>query len=214
MDRKGLFVAFESAPKCGKTTLSTKLASSMHQAFPNRAILWGHGALSNSEFAAKVKNRIITDIRYSTAFYWADLIFYTQDVIIPNLQKNNIVIQDRYDLSIISYREVYGLYHDEILLEEYLKREFILHPDLTVFLEPSRDIMCERIRHAPESSSIDKAFLDAPPRLDAIQDRTRHYLAKFKRATLTLNTGSLSIDECINCILGELQIKTKGGGQK
>jgi thymidylate kinase len=207
MDRNGLFVVFESAPKGGKTTLSAALDARLNQeAFATgRPVVLGRGALTNSEFAAAVKYRVITDIGYSTAFYWADLAFYTQDVIVPTLENNGIMIQDRYDLSIISYREVYGLYHDEILLEEYLKRGSLLNPDLTVFLEPSRDVMCERIQLDTESSPIDRAFLDAPPRLDALQDRTRHYLQRFNRRTLSLDTGPLSVEECIARVLEELQ---------
>ncbi|MDP3779383.1 MAG: hypothetical protein Q8R30_05070 [bacterium] len=201
MDNQGLFIVFESAPKGGKTTLSTELAKRLRHESANKQILWGRSALTNSTFASEVKSRDISDLGYSTAFYWADLIFYTHDVIAPNVKNGAIVVHDRYDLSIVSYREAYGLHHDELLLKEYLKREMILNPDLTVFLDPPIQVMLARIAHATESSSVDRAFLNAPVGLDYIQKRMRHYLARFNRRFLTLDTDSLGIDECVTNIL-------------
>lgn len=201
MDNQGLFIVFESAPKAGKTTLSTQLAKRLRHESAYTQILWGRSALTNSTFASEVKSRDINNLGYSTAFYWADLVFYTHDVIAPNVENGTIVVHDRYDLSIVSYREAYGLHHDELLLNEYLKRGMILNPDLTVFLDPPVEVMLARIAHATDSSPIDTAFLDAPSSLDYIQKRIRHYLNRFDRRFLTLDTASLGIEECISCVL-------------
>ncbi len=206
MQTRGLLLVFESAPKCGKTTLSAELAGALRQSSLGQAVMLGRCALSNSEFATTVKSRNITDLGYSTAFYWADLIFYAHDVLSPHLAKGGIIVQDRYDLSIVCHREVYGLSDDEILLDGYLQRGMIPCPDLTIFLNPPWEVICNRIKSDPKGSPIDKEFLEVPSRIGAIQERIQYHLSRLDRQFVVLDTAALTIQESIRCILGRLQI--------
>ena len=166
----------------------------------------GRSALSESLFASEVRRRNITSLEYSTAFYWSDLIFHTHDVIVPNLQDDGIVVYDRYDLSILTYHEAYGLCHDDLLLDEYVKRDMILCPDVTVFLDPPVEIALTRIIECVESSDIDRAFIDAPQLLALIQARMKYHLERTRRRYIALDTSQMSIAHCVDRILAVIKL--------
>lgn len=201
MTNKGRLVVFESAPKCGKTTLAKKLVDQLTICEPKRKVIAERGALSRSKFARKIAQENIHDLAYSTSFYWADILFHNMDVVIPAIANGDMVVHDRYDLSIVTYRETYGLDKDYILLDEYLKRKMIIVPDLTIYLKPDPEIAYERIRNAADSSLIDREFLHDPSRFLLMQERIYYHIIRLDRRYLTLDTGSYSQEECIAEIL-------------
>jgi len=207
--KKGFFLAFESAPKSGKTTLINLLADEIKKTDNKRLLDVSRSALSKSGFAEEVKSKKINDIGYSTAFYWADVIFDTQDRILPVLQSGGIVLKDRYDLSLVTYRESNNFNYDYLLLEEYIKRGMVIDPNFTVLLRPDKDIVVNRIKNNSDSSAIDKEFLDNPDKILTIQARTEYHLKKFQRQYIILDTGVLTQEECINAIIN--QIRLMGG---
>lgn len=204
--KEGFFLVFESAPKCGKTTLARLLADKIFSLDKKQLTMSQRGALSQSDFSKKMSGSI-KDIGYSTAFYWADLIFSTADCIAGVLQKGGIVIQDRYDLSIITYREVHGFKYDYLLLDEYLKREMIVSPNLTVFLNPPLETILKRIRESNLSSSVDKEFFDHQEMIKEIQLRIKQHLKRLERNYITLDTEEMSCEECVSCILDSIHFK-------
>ncbi len=203
----GVFIVFESASKCGKTTLARMLKEELemrgsHQVIANR------GALSRSSFTAKISKPLLNDIGYSSAFYWADVLFNTRDNILPGLQAREcVVIQDRYDLSIVAYHEIHGLWDDEMLLDEFLSRNMVVHPDLTVFLQPDPDVALQRIRSSEDSTAVDVQFVYHPENLARMQERFLHHLIRLKRNFLVLDTGVKTPQECLAEILRKIPHK-------
>lgn len=204
--KDGFFLVFESAPKCGKTTLARLLADKIRGMDDSGLVISKRGALSQSDFGKAVHSRCISGIGYSTAFYWADLIFDVTDCIMPVMQQGGIVIQDRYDLSIVAYREVNHFAHDYFLLKEYKKRGMIINPDLTIFLNPSPEIILSRIEEHPDSSPIDREFLKYPDKISLIQAKTEHYLKDLQRQYIALDTDIMNKQECIACIIKQMQL--------
>ncbi len=205
----GYFLVFESGPKGGKTTLAAALAGTLGGKQLAREIVTGRSALTDSPFAAKVKECGISSLEYSTAFYWADLVFNTCDVIRPRRKAGSVVIYDRYDMSIVTYREAYGLKDDQLLADAYEERGMVFPPDLTVFLDPPTETMLERIARCQESSDIDRAFLADPQKLWFIQERMRHHLRRKGRPTLTLDTAQLSVAQCVDQIVARVEAALK-----
>jgi len=204
MNNLGLFVVFESAPKCGKTTLATEVVKSL-QIELNTTVEHKRGALSNTPFASEIKSRKITDLGYSSAFYWADCIFDTQDFIRPTILKGNIIIQERYDLSIATFREIHGFQHDELLLDNYLQHGMLIHPDLTIFLRPDPELIVKRISSHNKSTDIDKMFIKNPLLINSMQTRLEHHIKRLHRKYLVIDTGKNNINTCISIIMDSIQ---------
>lgn len=205
MNNRGIFVTFESGSKGGKTTLTGALSTTLRDQLTHRQVTQGRSALTESPFASEVKRRNITSLEYSTAFYWADLVFHTHDSIVPNLKSGDVVVYDRYDVSILAYREAYGLHDDDLLLDGFVARGMILNPDLTVFLNPPLEVMLDRINKSEDGSDIDRAFLNSPQRLAEIQRRTEHHLVRMNRKFVTLDTALHDVDQCVDQLLTHIQ---------
>lgn len=203
MKKRGFFLVLEATSKCGKTTLSKLLQKRLIEKGQRKVIL-KRGALSTSKFGTVINNLRIQDIGYSSAFYWADLLFDTMDCIKKALSCGSIIIQDRYDLSIVTYREINNFYLDSFLLDEYLKRNLLLHPDLTVFLNPPAEVIIKRIKESEENSSIDLQFLDYPEKINLMQERIEYHLKRLNRNYINLNTSAINRDECLELIMKKL----------
>lgn len=201
MENKGLYIVFEAPPKSGKTTLVGALATSLRQTLPNRTIVSNRGALSKSTFGKSIQTlSLMDDVAYSSSFFWADLIFDTQDFIVPALANGHIVVQDRYDLSIVTFRNLHGLVHDDILLKEYRHRGMIIDPDLTVLLDPGYETGLRRMLVGADTSKIDRDFYLLPENYDYLMSLYRRHLRQMNRNFLELDTKKLSIDECVQKI--------------
>lgn len=194
---RGLFVVFESVSKCGKTTLANGLEARLKVAYPLCEVFHKRGALSRSDFGKEVTKRNIEDLGYSTAFYWADLVFDSQDTQSLLQRDSSIIIQERYDLSIVAYREIHGFFDDCLLLDAYHKRKMLLTPDLTVFLDAPTEVIIERINSSCESTNVDKAFGKKAREIRAFQQLIRNHLNDMGRHTLHLDTSEKSIQECL-----------------
>ncbi len=202
---KGYFAVFESVCKCGKTTIATKLTEALKTL--NMPVLHKRGALSASKFSKKYNALNIKSLEYSSAFYWADAIFNTQNTISAMLRKE-IVIQERYDLSIVSYREANGLIGDFLLLEEYLERGLLINPDLTVFLKAKPDVVFERIIYGEDTSAADLEFLDNSEKLLSMQNIILSYIKKLERNYISIETDKVSVDGAVRIIIEEI-LKTQ-----
>ena len=201
---KSLFVVFESVSKCGKTTLAKALESRIKAVNPLCEVFHKRGALSESPFGKEVTKRNIKDLGYSTAFYWADLVFDSQNTQSLLQRDSSVVIQERYDLSIVAYREMHGFYDDRLLLDAYHKRKMLLTPDLTVFLDAPTEVIIERINNSNESTNIDKAFGKNAGEINAFQQSIRAHLNDTGRSTLLLNTFEYSVQRCLELTHAEI----------
>ena len=203
MQKPGFFLVFESAAKCGKSTLATGLTRYLES--KKHEILHKRGALSNSEFSRQIKLQNICDLGYSSAFYWADCIFDTNDTVKPAITSGKFVLQERYDLSILTFREIHGLKSDFILLDEYLERHLLISPDLTVLLKADPRSVLNRIRNSADSSEIDLIFLSRPDLVTAMNERLEYHLNRLGRKYITLDTVANTVSDCQQKIISVLQ---------
>ena len=178
------------------TPSSTKLTT-----LTNAPIIHQRGALSTSLFGQEVSQRRINDIGYSTAFYWTDAVLDTIDTIIPKLKDGNIIVQERYDLSITSFREIHGFKDDTLLLDTFLQRGMLIHPHLTILAQADCATVSERIINGTDSSSIDHDFLNHLEKITAMTESIRGHIVRLHRNHIILDTQKHSINECINQII-------------
>ena len=203
----GSLIVFESVSKCGKTTLSRMLWEHLRQHHAERPVMYSHGAPTGVLFPEGWPKEVMRDIAYSTAFFWADLIFHTQDRIVPTVTSElGIAIQDRYDLSIVSYRQAHDYHWDHVMLEGFLQRKLILTPKLTVFLDADFEVVRERILRDENSTEIDRGFIGSPDRFRTMQRSIRDGLASLNRESLELDTGMGSPAECLSKILQRMEL--------
>lgn len=204
MKKRGYFIVFESAPKCGKSTLAREVVKRIENLW-NKNILHKRGALSTSVFAKKITDRKIDkNLEYSSSFYWSDAIFDTADTILPNLNDGNLIIQERYDMSIVSYREIHGLNDDIFLLEEYLKRGLIIDPDITIVPYADIEIIKERIEVNSDSTEIDKKFIEKMKQHELMQQRIVYHLDRLGRRYVLIDTGKNGINESADVLVDKI----------
>lgn len=198
----GTFIAFEGPPKSGKTTLSTALANRLETNHPDKTVSLERAMLSNSPFAKTIKSLpLMSDIGYSTAFLWADTVFHTQDAVIPTVVSGGIAIQDRYDLSMVTYREMKGMVNDHLILDEYLSRGLVINPDLTVLLDPGWEAGYQRMLAGADTTNLDRDFYRDRSNYGILIDLYRKHLKRLGRHAIKLDTARLSVNDCLEILM-------------
>lgn len=138
---KGAFIAFEGLDGSGSTTQVELLARSLRKA--------GQRATTTKEPTNNLVGGLIRGVltkQWSISpeglqlLYAADRSHHLEHEIIPNLEKGNVVISDRYAFSSIAFGSI-GV--DKEWLKE-INKYFIL-PDITFFIKVRPKVCIERI---------------------------------------------------------------------
>lgn len=87
--------------------------------------------------------------------FCADRAEHLEETIGPGLQRNSVVISDRYVTSTIAYGTALGL--DSAWLSEMNKK--FIHPDCTIFLLPPLSVCKHRIGRRQERDSLEEDHL-------------------------------------------------------
>ena len=67
------------------------------------------------------------------------------------------------------------------------------------------EVILERIKRDERSSLIDKEFSDSPNKILQTQASIRRHLQGLGREHITLDTGALNVDECVQIVLGRMR---------
>lgn len=145
--RKGLFITFEGADGCGKTTQLKNTESFLKEKGYDVVITREPGAL---DIGQKIRNillhheGIVAD-RCEMFLFLADRAQHVETFIKPALKEGKIVLCDRHTDSTIAYQG-YGRGQDIKLLKE-LNNIAVngLKPDLTLLFDVSTEIAQERV---------------------------------------------------------------------
>jgi dTMP kinase len=140
----GHFFVFEGIDGSGKTTLSKKVAETL-QIPPNTKIIW-HREPTDGVYGKQIRNFLAGRIELGAAeqmeLFLKDRAESVSMVIKPNLEINNIIIQDRYIYSTAAYQGGKYLSAEQIL-ETNHNQGFPL-PDQVFFLDITPEEASER----------------------------------------------------------------------
>lgn len=143
--KRGLFVVFEGIDGAGTSTQLIKLVDYLESLDKYQDVLRTHEPWKSSE----IKRKLVEDKdTYSNGLKMAEL--YVQDrlkhaheLIGPNLERGVLVLSDRYSMSTCAYQSTQGV-DLEILIGMH-RKDKILIPDITFFVDVSADVARERI---------------------------------------------------------------------
>lgn len=159
---KGKLIVCEGIDCTGKTTAINKILKK------DKRFIYSKGIGSNT-FIGKVSRRFP-----STFLFFIELVYFIITKIKPGLKKGNIILQDRYNISITSYVPLTNKWYNKLIIK-FFKR-FIIKPDAIVYFYLPLE---EHIKRLKEKGTKYEAILSNNPVLIKIRDK--EYLKEYKR---------------------------------
>ncbi|MEE9442979.1 MAG: dTMP kinase [candidate division Zixibacteria bacterium] len=156
--RKGLFITFEGIDGCGKSTQAKKLFGALKKSGFPVVFIREPGGTPVSEKIRKVllDRRIELNALGELFLYQAARANLTEKIIIPALNKNQIVICDRFFDSTTAYQG-YGRKLDLNLIEKLNKSaSFDRNPDMTFILDVDYETSLKRRNGKPDRLEKEK----------------------------------------------------------
>jgi dTMP kinase len=156
--RKGFFITFEGIDGCGKSTQAKKLFQALKKSGYPAIFIREPGGTPVSEKIRKVllDRRIDINALGELFLYQAARANLTEKKIIPALNKNQIVICDRFFDSTTAYQG-YGRKLDLNLIEKLNKSaSFGRNPDLTFILDVDYETSLKRRNGKPDRLEKEK----------------------------------------------------------
>jgi dTMP kinase len=153
--RKGLWICFEGLDGSGKGTMLSLTAEFLFNNFKEFDIILTREP-TFSAFGKQIRKLLLEDktpmsnAKQLLQLYLDDRKEHLEKVIKPALQKNSIVLCDRYKYSTIVYQQAQGIEVEKIIN----LHERMLVPDITFILDVSPQTALKRIKE--QRSSLEK----------------------------------------------------------
>jgi len=151
MTKKGLFIVLEGIDGSGTTTQIDSLHQHIKGLSKYLDVLTTHEPWKSDEIKGMLRNDkdAYSDGEKMTELYIKDREYHVRSLIIPSLQKEVIVLCDRYSLSTFSYQGVQGI--DFETIKKIHTQTGIIKPDLTFFLDVNYETARKRIERRAET---------------------------------------------------------------
>ena len=176
---KGKLIVCEGLDCSGKTTTINEILNN------NKKFIYSKGIGSNT-FIGKISRKFP-----STLLFFIELIYFVITKIKPNLKKEKIILQDRYDISITSHVPLTNRLYNKLLIKIFKK--FIIKPDAIVYFYLPLN---EHIRRLKQKGAKYELILANNPIL--ISSKKREYqkwYEQFKGPKIKINTGKNNIKQ-------------------
>ncbi len=175
---KGLLIVCEGLDCSGKTTAIKEILKGN-----NKQFVYSKGIGSNTLIGA------ISRKFPSTFLFFIELVYFIFAKIKPNLKKGKTILQDRYDISIISYVPLTKRKYNRLLIKIFEK--FVIRPNAIVYFHLPLN---ERIKRLKEKGARYELMLAERPSL--IMIREKEYLkwySNFNGPKIKINTKKNNI---------------------
>ncbi len=160
--KKGLFIVFEGVDGSGTSTQAHKLNEKIKRLDKYQDVLETHEPWRNQEIKRKLKEDkdAYSEPLETAELYIGDRTDHSYILIKPNLDAGVIVLCVRYKMSTYSFQQAQGL--DINRLIKMHNNRGILTPDVTFFIDVSKEVAEERTRkRGPlEKFEINSEFVD------------------------------------------------------
>ncbi|MBS7623227.1 dTMP kinase [Candidatus Bathyarchaeota archaeon] len=179
--RVGVFIVIEGIDGAGKTLHSKNLCIQLHRrGFDTRYTTEPSEGFIGGLLRREFLNRTKIPPEMETLLFAADRFEHVQNVILPALGQNKIVVSDRYYYASIAYQGAQGVGVDWIRTVN----SFAPKPDLALYLDVPVDLALSRIHR--KKSLMENVELES---------RVREiYLDMVKRNELTYVDGNRSVE--------------------
>jgi len=192
---RGMLIAFEGIDGAGKTTQAEMLAAALRAA--GRTVVVTKEP-TNGPAGQKIRalSTVGADItpEEELAYFIEDRKEHVREVLLPGVERGDVVISDRYFLSNVAYQGARGLAPDDVLS----KNEALFpHPDAVVLLEVLPEEGLRRV--VARGGELNLAY----ERVDFLQ-RASTIFAAINRAYIHRVDGTASPDEVHSRVKGTL----------
>ncbi len=152
IEGKGLFITFEGPDGSGKTSVITEIFSYLNKKYPRKVVRTREPGGTNNPIAEDIRAIILNKLDYKiipiteTMLFAASRAQHIHDYILPHLNKNHIVLCDRFVHSSLIYQ---GVARGVGQLRVRKLNEYALNglwPDLTLVLMVPPSIALKRIQ--------------------------------------------------------------------
>lgn len=188
MGLEAKLIVCEGLDGAGKTTTIKELLKYNN----DNTFVYSKGLGSNT-FIGKLARK------FPSAFmFMLELIYINHKVIKPNLKKNKIILQDRYDASILSYPGAEKI-HNRLIGK--ILNYFVIKPDALIYFKVSLE---ERIKRL-ENDNHNKYHISLSKNPALITTREDKYLSlynQFKGYKTKINTTNLKVEEAAKILQG------------
>lgn len=191
--KDGLFVVFEGLDGAGKTTLIKEII----EKFGDRYHFKYCKAVGSDNFLGKLAKKFA-----KTFLFIVELLYVSFFHIKPSLKKNKIVLQDRYDISVVAHIAEKDIFN-QCLFEMF--RPFFIKPDLLFYITVSDKKRIARLKVMPYSR-FHQVLIDNPA---IIEERKKRYDDEvYKRGrVIIIDTSQTSADKISKMIMKEIDKK-------
>lgn len=158
--RPGKLIVFEGIDGAGKTTVSKYLAQQLRK--KGWKVTWSCEPTQKSPYSEILKDKLKNKLRNSEELkdlFLEDRKWHVKNLIIPELEKGQVVILDRYYLSTIAYQGAQGLPLKKLLIEN---ETYSPLPDLVFYLDLPVELGLKRVHLRDEKITMfeRKEFLE------------------------------------------------------
>ena len=176
---KGKLIVCEGLDCSGKTTAIEQIINS------NPRYVYSKGIGADSRFGRMAR-------RFpSTFIFLSELVYNLYGNTIPNLRKGNIVLQDRYDISVTSFVPNTNRRYNKLLIA--IIKPFIPKPDAVVYFNLPLE---ERIKRLREKGKKYEMLLAENPEMITTREREyERWYEQFKGQKIRINTQEKNIKE-------------------
>jgi len=155
-NRKGLFITIDGIDGCGKSSQARKLAADLKEkALKKPVSAEQREIILTKEPGGTKSGKIFRDLLISSEYdldpitelllYCADRREHQNKVVIPETERENIVICDRFIMSTYAY-QIFGRRLDSGILEYLTARTINRMPDLSIIIDVDIDTAVARAR--------------------------------------------------------------------
>lgn len=185
-NKKGLFIVCEGLDGAGKTTTIKEF---LRRNDKNINYFYSKGLKSDTymgRFAGKYP---------STLTFFLELAYITNRIIKPKLKENKIVLQDRYNISLLSFVPAVDRWYNQ--LAAFLIQPYLIKPDLLIYFSVEKEERINRLKKTADNKY--HALLVKHP--DMIGLRERKYFELYLKhggKKAMIDTSNRSIDSVVN----------------
>jgi dTMP kinase len=142
------FIVFEGVDGCGKTTQIKLLSQYIFENYLRDVLITREP--TGEPIRKKLENlkSVNENKELLTTMFFEDRHIHTKNIIIPNINRDCVVLCDRYNLSTFVYQQAQGVAYEKLL--EMEKNFSFLIPDLTILFISDIQETCERRKQSVE----------------------------------------------------------------
>jgi len=188
-----MFIVFEGIDGCGKSTQILKIVNFFYNTDKYNHILLTREPYKSREIRNILKqdNNPYSQIQELTELYIKDRKEHIEELIKPALEKNIIVISDRYKYSTICYQSAQGQDMNELIK----KHENMPVPDFVFIINTSIDAAFERMQNDLDSRENKHKFEKSKEFLEKVRKNYLKMPGIFQDEKIIILDGTKSIKE-------------------